>query len=97
MASVKLQSTQQQRGFISGLRVKVFSCHLGELSNVATCRGDVEQFFRIRAELKTGALVPAADEGWNIPLEYRMYGRGPFSPLVENVIEDLQDAIAREE
>jgi DNA-binding transcriptional LysR family regulator len=53
--------------------------------------------YSIRAELKTGALVPAADEGWNIPLEYRMYGRGPFSPLVENVIEDLQDAIAREE
>lgn len=53
--------------------------------------------FSIRAELKSGALVPAADEDWGIPLEYRMYGRGPFSPLVENVIADLQDAIAREE
>ncbi len=53
--------------------------------------------FSIRAELKSDALVPAADEDWNIPLEYRMYGRGPFSPLVENVIADLQDAIAREE
>ena len=51
----------------------------------------------LRTELKSGALVPVADKDWNIPLEYRMYGRGPFSPLVENVIADLQDAIAREE
>ena len=53
--------------------------------------------YGIRSELASGALVPAADEGWNIPLEYRMYGRGAFSPLVENIIKDLQDAIAREE
>ncbi len=53
--------------------------------------------YGIRTELASGALVPAADESWNIPLEYRMYGRGAFSPLVENVIKDLQDAIAGED
>lgn len=53
--------------------------------------------YSIRSELASGALVPAAGEEWNIPLEYRMYGKGFFSPLVENIINDLQDAIAREE
>jgi DNA-binding transcriptional LysR family regulator len=53
--------------------------------------------YSVRSELASGALVPAADEGWNIPLEYHMYGRGAFSPLVENIINDLRDAIAREE
>jgi len=53
--------------------------------------------YSIRSELTCGTLVPAADEEWNIPLEYRMYGRGPFSPLVEEIIADLQNAIAREE
>jgi len=53
--------------------------------------------YSIRSELTSGALIPAADEQWNIPLEYRMYGKGPFSPLVESIIKDLRDAIAREE
>jgi DNA-binding transcriptional LysR family regulator len=53
--------------------------------------------YSIRSELRSGALVPAADEKWNIPLEYRMYGRSAFSPLVEGIIADLKDAIAREE
>lgn len=53
--------------------------------------------YGIRSELGSGALVPAAGKEWNIPLEYRMYGRGAFSPLVEDIIKDLQDAIAREE
>lgn len=52
--------------------------------------------YSIRAELASGALVPAAGEEWNIPLEYRMYGKGPFSTLVENIIKDLQEAIALE-
>lgn len=52
--------------------------------------------YSIHSELASGALIPAADEGWNIPLEYRMYGKGAFSPIVENIIKDLQDAIARE-
>jgi DNA-binding transcriptional LysR family regulator len=53
--------------------------------------------YSIRSELTSGALIPAADEQWNIPLEYRMYGKGPFSPLVESIIKDLRDAIAHEE
>ncbi len=53
--------------------------------------------YGIRSALESGALVAAAGEEWNIPLEYRMYGRGAFSPLVESIIRDLQDAIAREE
>lgn len=53
--------------------------------------------YSIRTQLKNGSLVPAADESSNIPLEYRMYGRGPFSPLVEEIIADLRAAIAREQ
>lgn len=53
--------------------------------------------YGIRSELQNGALVPAADEDWNIPLEYRMYGKGPFSPLINEIIEDLQAAIERED
>lgn len=49
--------------------------------------------FSIRSELRSGTLVPAADNTWNIPLEYRMYGRGKFSPLVEAIVDDLRNAI----
>ncbi len=50
----------------------------------------------IREELESGALVPAADDSWSIPLEYRMYGRAKFSPLVESIIEDLRGVMGRE-
>ena len=53
--------------------------------------------YSIRNELKSGALVPAADTDWNIPMEYRMYGKGPFSPLVNDIIEDLKAAIEQGE
>jgi DNA-binding transcriptional LysR family regulator len=53
--------------------------------------------YAIRNELKNGTLVAAADPDWNIPMEYRMYGKGPFSPLVDDIIEDLKTSIEREE
>lgn len=53
--------------------------------------------YSIRNELGSGTLVAAADADWNIPMEYRMYGKGPFSPLVNDIIEDLKAAIERGE